>query len=131
MLGFAWQYARQRGVDPAWRLSHLSDIPHVLKNQRLPGGAEDTPEQLDLGKIIGRRCIKFFYFREYRRGTEYYFTLASYVCERHRRGNSQQVRLRLRHALLMGNTTTQRPLIAKTRTRKRRLPLEDLYSGRV
>ena len=41
------------------RVAHLSDIPYVLNNQHLGGGADNSPAQLELGKTMSRSILKF------------------------------------------------------------------------
>lgn len=82
VLDFAWQYVRHGGSDlsqvrlfehnatrfspsyekmgvPMWRVAHLSDIPYVLNSQRLEGGADNSPEHLDLAKNLSRAITHF------------------------------------------------------------------------
>nr|AIF75063.1 carboxylesterase [Daldinia eschscholtzii] len=82
VLDFAWQYVKNGGAEvlqmriyehnatryapvfetmglPMWRVAHLSDIPYVLNIQRLGGGADNSPTQLELAKTISRSIVKF------------------------------------------------------------------------
>ncbi|KAI0546956.1 lipase [Xylaria curta] len=82
VLDFTWQYVKASGIDPfkvalyehnatrytpvfesmgvpMWRVSHLSDIPYVLNVKQLGGGADNTPQQLELAKQISRRIVSF------------------------------------------------------------------------
>ncbi|KAI2471288.1 alpha/beta-hydrolase [Annulohypoxylon bovei var. microspora] len=82
VLDFAWQYVRNGGVEPEqmrlynhnatrytpvfenmgvpfWRVAHLSDIPYVLNNQHLGGGADNSAPQLELSKMMSRNIVKF------------------------------------------------------------------------
>ncbi|BCR98733.1 uncharacterized protein AKAW2_40416A [Aspergillus luchuensis] len=82
VLDFAWQYA-QRGWTttskiwlyehnatryapvfemmgvPMWRVAHLSDIPYVMNNANLEGGANNSPEQMELAREVSRQVIGF------------------------------------------------------------------------
>ncbi|KAJ5928271.1 lipase [Penicillium verhagenii] len=46
---------------PMWGVAHLSDIPYVLNNQGLEAGADNSPDQLELGRALSRRVIDFAY----------------------------------------------------------------------
>ncbi|KAK7748157.1 hypothetical protein SLS53_001412 [Cytospora paraplurivora] len=79
VLDFAWQYGRHNGGNvhvyehnatryspvfenmgvPMWRVAHLSDIPYVLKSQKLGGGADNSAEQLLLSNEVSRRIAGF------------------------------------------------------------------------
>ncbi|KAI0837780.1 alpha/beta-hydrolase [Hypoxylon sp. FL0890] len=82
VLDFAWQYVKNGGAAasqmrlyehnatrftptfenmgvPMWRVAHLSDIPYVLNLQRLGGGADNSPAQLELARTMSRSIVKF------------------------------------------------------------------------
>ncbi|RAL02596.1 alpha/beta-hydrolase [Aspergillus ibericus CBS 121593] len=82
VLDFTWQYVQKGGVDaskvwlyehnatrygpsfemmgvPMWRVAHLSDIPYVMNNDNLGGGADNSPEQMELARLVSRRVIGF------------------------------------------------------------------------
>nr|XP_001393692.2 hypothetical protein ANI_1_1342084 [Aspergillus niger CBS 513.88] len=84
VLDFAWQYAQKGGLSPSkvwlyehnatryapvfeimgvpmWRVAHLSDIPYVLNNANLEGGADNSPEQMKLARKVSRKVIGFAY----------------------------------------------------------------------
>lgn len=85
VIDFAWQYVKHGGAYPSqvwlyehnatrftpvfekigvpmWRVSHLSDIPYVLNNQQLSGGADNSIEEIELSKVISRRIAHFVSF---------------------------------------------------------------------
>ncbi|KAI1114929.1 alpha/beta-hydrolase [Nemania sp. NC0429] len=82
VLDFTWQYVKASGIDPSkvaiyehnstrftpvfeamgvpmWRVSHLSDIPYVFNTQHVGGGADNTPPQLELAKLVSRSIVSF------------------------------------------------------------------------
>ncbi|KAI1383622.1 alpha/beta-hydrolase [Hypoxylon trugodes] len=82
ILDFTWQYVKNGGADvsqvrlyehnttrftpalevmgvPMWRVPHLSDIPYVLNNQHLGGGADNSAPQLELSKSISRDIVRY------------------------------------------------------------------------
>ncbi|PWY80821.1 alpha/beta-hydrolase [Aspergillus sclerotioniger CBS 115572] len=82
VLDFTWQYVQKGGVDaskvwlyehnatryapvfemmgvPMWRVAHLSDIPYVMNNGNVGGGADNSPEQMELSQLVSRRVIGF------------------------------------------------------------------------
>ena len=91
VLDFTWQYLRKHHSDersssptvpkiwlyehnatryspvyeymgvPMWGVAHLSDIPYVHNNKYLSGGADNSPEHLELGRAMSRRVIDFAY----------------------------------------------------------------------
>lgn len=81
-LDFAWQYVRHGGVAasqvrlyehnatrytpvfasmgvPMWRVAHLSDIPYVLNNRHLRGGADNSAQQLELARLVTRSIAMY------------------------------------------------------------------------
>ncbi|PYI02705.1 lipase [Aspergillus sclerotiicarbonarius CBS 121057] len=84
VLDFTWQYVEKGGVEaskvwlyehnatrygpvfemmgvPMWRVAHLSDIPYVMNNGNLGGGADNSPEQMELAGLVSRQVIGFAY----------------------------------------------------------------------
>jgi hypothetical protein len=82
VLDFAWHYVKHGGIEPErmkvyehnatrytpvfemmgvpmWRVAHLSDIPYVLNLQELGAGADNSAEQLELGKTMSKTVAKF------------------------------------------------------------------------
>jgi carboxylesterase type B len=82
VLDFAWQYVKGGNIDhskvalyehnatrytpafelmgvPMWRVAHLSDIPYVLNVEQVGGGADNTPQQLQLAKQMSRSIAAF------------------------------------------------------------------------
>ncbi|KAI2891886.1 hypothetical protein CBS63078_9585 [Aspergillus niger] len=82
VLDFAWQYFQKGGSAsskiwlyehnatryapvfevmgvPMWRVAHLSDIPYVMNNAKLEGGADNSPEQMKLAREVSRQVIGF------------------------------------------------------------------------
>lgn len=81
-LDFAYQYARHGGVRsdqiriftlnstrygpvfemmgvPMWGVSHLSDVPYVMNLQHLDAGADNSADQLSLGRLISSSLVRF------------------------------------------------------------------------
>ncbi|PYH97858.1 alpha/beta-hydrolase [Aspergillus ellipticus CBS 707.79] len=84
VLDFTWQYVQNKGAKPSqvwlyehnatrytpvfeamgvamWRVAHLSDIPYVLNNPSLIGGADNSADQLTLSATVSRSIIRFAY----------------------------------------------------------------------
>ncbi|PWY89234.1 alpha/beta-hydrolase [Aspergillus heteromorphus CBS 117.55] len=82
VLDFTWNYVQNKGANlsdvwlyehnatrytpvfeamgvPMWRVAHLSDIPYVLNNPGLVGGADNSDDQRELGRTVSRAIIGF------------------------------------------------------------------------